>query len=904
MKFKPASSVFLFLLLCTDISAQFSVGGTDPASVRWSEIEGSHYRVIYPRGMDSLGRVFAVELERYAPLVGKSAGMDPASGARNKLPVILHPYISQSNGVVTWTPRRMNLYTTPAWLGSSAYPWHSQLAVHEGRHAAQMQAGHDRRYLCFRILSGEIFEGLYASLYGGPFFLEGDAVATEYELCHSGRAQEADFLEYWRVCSSAGERRDLWQWVYGSQRRYSPDHYRPGFVLNAGMRSVFGVEDFTKRFYDRARDKFLPFFNLQKTVKETTGLKLRDAFSVICDSLDVFWEKDAAGRGPFVPFSTISPAPERYADYHGTALLGARPVSIRTSISRPTELVDPDGKSFGVFSSSVRRLRQAPDGRIYWTEIVPDRRWSLRSYSDIFFMGPDHKKGRLTRRTRFFSISPSPDGARICASALPPQGGSAVVILDVRTGKETGRIPAPDSLQIAEVEWLDSGNILASAICGKGIGLFDVTDNFREVLAPQQSSISELWHKSDTLFFTSDLSGVNELYALSGEKGQAFRLTSTRHGASSFAMNESGDTLYASIPGVDGRLVGSAAVRDLPAPAPADFSTPPPAPFRNGFPAEAAVPADNDSPEISEPKNYVKGAHLLHFHSWLPVCAAFDSESSISFETIMQQAGLGATAYFQNELGTAYGYVAYKASPGSPKWTHTGLASFTYTGLYPVFETKLSISSESSVSLKAYIPFNFSSGGWTRGLIPQITGTYALRFGTAAWGYSVNASLRGYTMLPAPSSCIYPKLGIGGQVGFAANRELQEIYSKIYGYLPGFHETHGISLSVFNEYLLNGNDLLSATLDYAIPFGSVDWGGMSPVAYVRNFELIPHAEMACGFMKGKDSSLAGGVGTVFDVVLGNLAFIPFTTRIGVSYTYLFGDVNRHHSVNLVFSIDL
>ena len=57
--------------------------------------------------------------------------------APKKLPVVLNPYTVNSNGMVTWTPKRMELYTqTP--VNGYAQLWQEQLALHEGRHVGQL----------------------------------------------------------------------------------------------------------------------------------------------------------------------------------------------------------------------------------------------------------------------------------------------------------------------------------------------------------------------------------------------------------------------------------------------------------------------------------------------------------------------------------------------------------------------------------------------------------------------------------------------------------------------------------------------------------------------------------------------------------------------------------------------
>ena len=65
------------LLTALPAAAQFHTMGDDPGSVRWNSIETPTYRVIYPRGLDSLGRAYAIALERAAGPVGATVGARP-----------------------------------------------------------------------------------------------------------------------------------------------------------------------------------------------------------------------------------------------------------------------------------------------------------------------------------------------------------------------------------------------------------------------------------------------------------------------------------------------------------------------------------------------------------------------------------------------------------------------------------------------------------------------------------------------------------------------------------------------------------------------------------------------------------------------------------------------------------
>ncbi|MDT3366559.1 MAG: hypothetical protein LIQ26_04725, partial [Bacteroidota bacterium] len=92
------------LLPAAPVAAQFYLSGNEPASVRWWRIDTKDYRVIYPEGLDSLARVYANTLEQVKMPVGATAGYYPNQNYRKRLPVIIHPWTANANGMVTWTP--------------------------------------------------------------------------------------------------------------------------------------------------------------------------------------------------------------------------------------------------------------------------------------------------------------------------------------------------------------------------------------------------------------------------------------------------------------------------------------------------------------------------------------------------------------------------------------------------------------------------------------------------------------------------------------------------------------------------------------------------------------------------------------------------------------------------------
>ena len=1019
---KRLAIIFFLLLAGFPAGAQFFSSGEDPGGVKWKSISSEHFRIIYPEGTDSLALQYGLALERYRIPVEEGIGYAPNALYRRPMPVVLHPYSAQANGSVIWAPRRMDLFTRPQAVSPEPQPWVTELAVHESRHVAQMQFARERGYGMFNILTGELFTGAMSALYPGPALLEGDAVVAETELTGTGRGRTADFLEYYRVSFAEGDYRDWYRWRWGSQKLYTPDHYRAGYMLIAGTRYVYDDPLFMKRYYENIispRWPF-PFFVLQRTLRQASGKDLKGTWTEIAEAQQGLWAADEAARGPFGPSRQLTAAPRRFAEYLSPEAVGEDVFALRRSIATSPRLVriGPDGRESSVrpFASSSSQLRYSENlGRLFWSEKTQDHRWTLKTDSHIFYLEPDSRKAhRLTDDYNLANPAPAPDGPAVATTEYPVNGGSAVRVIDGNDGSTLHYFPAPDRLQVVETAWMGD-RLVASAISAGGFAFYYADDGFQPITSPTRAKVKQLRSGPDHITFVCDAGGVNELYRLDGD-GTVTRLTNHRFGASDFLP--SGDSLtFAALTPSARHLYREAKIHSSPS-APQDdkgvILSEAPVILSEAKNLPWLTSSSHSSPEgvspelFSTPAPYRKLPHLLRLHSWAPVYVNYDAVANASFESLYSAAGLGATAFLQNDLGTASAIVGYSASRSvveeKPAWNHSLHAQFTYRGLYPVFELStdigkgnasryrtfslengssriLSLSGDATdtpalrATARIYIPWDFSSSGWYRGVIPRLdiqytndlvhTGEIRLNYMDvftegknvlyrvpvgAAPGRTVprmraTAGVRGYVTLGRARSAIYPRWGIGAEGGFsmrpgATNVFSQNVYFLLYGYLPGLMEMHGIRLSgtfqartggVFPDAYLNllprGMSHVSAILpnlmskygslaklsaDYALPLLPVDWSGLGPVAYLRNFELTLHADATASVQPAK--ALLYSAGADFAARLGNLLWIPYDTRIGVSYNFNGGsfledssvqnlEVSKHR-FSLLFSISL
>ncbi|MCR5560804.1 MAG: hypothetical protein K6F58_03200 [Bacteroidales bacterium] len=973
MKSLPLKILLLSLALSATVpaAAQFTASGTEAAKVKWEHFYSPNYHLIFPEGLDSLARVYAASLERWRIPNSVTSGFLANQYYKTPMPAVLHSFTGYSNGSVSWAPRNLSLYTNPECYNPDPQDWVEQLAVHEGRHISQMQFGACPRKASFELfnyLTGELFPGAMAAVYSGPTFLEGDAVAAETALTDAGRGRTADFLQYYRVCFADSLWRDYWKWSLGSQRWYTPDYYRAGYMLHAGMRNTFGRPDFTKYYYQRVLRKTLfPIGNLQKSVKEVSGLKFRKAFRRIEEDFAADWAANDSLRlelaGGFQEGQALTEQTKYFRTYNGLTMLGDSLYAVRKGLDLVPQLVriDTDGTVTPLCYMAGTTSRLAADertGLIYWTELVSDLRWEKKSSSRLYGFDPKSGKKQLLSDIdyRWYNPAVSPSDTLVAVVSTVLDGQGELVVVNGRNGAIRQILQAPEALQLVEPAWIGD-KLYASAIGPDGFGIY-AADGWKELLPQRIVKINRLFGHDGRLWFTSDRDGTAELHSL-GTDGTLRQETNLRFGGGDWCF--AGDSLFFTALSVNekgirslpaAQLLGLPVSPDpLPRPIPDNLS------YQEDTLAAALAlswkDAPAEEPEFSETRPYSKAGHLFKVHSWAPVYVSEDAVSALSFEDVATESSLGATVFFQNDLESSYGQAGLCIlGPDYPslnlKWTYAGWLPVieldaTVGGRQSLMQAYTITTSGDSVSLaprtdtlsrprlsgsaRVYIPFNLSSGGWTRGIVPSFTIAASNDVTPAGLDFSsgiamkyftplvLKGAVRGYTMLPTPPSGIFPKLGAGMEVGMLSRPLHREwtsstAYVSAYGYLPGLARTHGLAVSGgwykdVGEGMVN-DLLVSMAAEYALPFAPVDWSFLSPVTYVRNFEL-----RLCGTYEYTQSVMKYGgttdnveiyVGGALLARLGNIAWAPYPARIGVKYLY-----NPIHpelsGMSMVFTVD-
>ena len=1001
-------SLIALLAFSASARGQFYTAGTDPGHLHWYTVESPYYRIIYPEGADSLARSYARVLEQFRVPISRSIDRVPQSGKwGKKMPVVLHTHHLVANGSVGYAPVRMDFFTTPESLGSDPVSWAVQLAAHEPRHQAQLE----KLESCGLAKAASYVIGQGAAPLAWTVYLasvrgEGDAVAAETGLAYGTRARTADFLDYMRVAFDKGDWRSLTRWSKGSYKHYTPDYYKAGYMLMAGTRYLYQQPSFTEDGLENHVKKpwlFAPY-NFHKLIRNYSGKKPDDSFRDVMHAFKDVWQADAATRAPFLNLKLETPAEEFPLTYNSPRWIDGTLYALREGYLRTCELVsirDGQVKALRRFSSTTSSLAYDPvRNRLYWSESVPDLRWTLAGTSPVRYMDLEtHNVQDLVRGKRYFNPQPSADGNQVAVSEYATTGETYLVILSALDGSVVRCLEAPEGVQLTESAW-QGEELYCAGISMGGYGLYRAlpSGKWEEVLAPSHQKVVNLDSEDGYLEWVSDRTGVNELYRYNLAGGRLSQLTSNRYGATDFCW--AGDLLYCVSTTRDGQLIFSAPVSAL-KPREVNYAD------LHAYTIEDAImeqeralgpgPDFTQEVSLSAPKRYYKLAHPLQFHTWLPAYVNVDAIMNSSFDLTYENLSVGLSGFFQNTLGTLSGQVGYAAHPNPDQdrgWRSALHAKFAYTGLFPAFEAQLdfgdrrarqynyteivtpaykSLTHTASLRdvpllsghVRAYLPLASRKGGLLYGFIPQVkysfsNNVYGLdpvqytayakvsqhptvvsvsgiqKEARSVYAQSLTASARGYLMLPAAKSMIYPRWGLGLEGGlsmrpWSISHFRPVVFGYTYAYVPGLWRTQGLKLTGTVQHqigdapfgdlsvavLPRGFDSASnahlaayyrtqwkVTADYAIPlyFGDLS---IPILGYLRKFVLTPHADF---LGLGKDNLWSAGADLVAD--MGQIFFLSADINLGVSFSWLGGNIyekteqRKPYSVSLILSFNI
>ena len=552
--------------------AQYYTSGDDPASLRWNQLTTEHFRLVYPRGDDSLAyryaRLFESEsLRSMEGLYRSPEAFEKHLSARWRLPVVLHTQTSEANGLVAWVPLRLEVYSQPSPT-SEPLSWDQTLALHECRHVAQVYRTGEGWFRPLHFLFGDQSESVSCALvdFFSPGLLEGDAVVAETEFSEAGRGRTASFLMDYHARFADSVHFSYDKWHYGSYKHSTPNEYALGYLkyTSARFRNAAGLEDPSKAmavWYDSYR--WHPVFQ-RKAYRRAFGARTVKLWQPAVDLYTQWWHvqdslrvtadgpfdrrqeiaaNDACSLGTataFAPASIVEglTAPGKYhLSYRYPIVYDGKVYADRYSLARNDELVCLDLLTpevlfpLGYLNSPLR----AAGPYVFWTELDYDVRWQHAMYSNLY--GTDLRDGKrlqFTEKSHYHLPAPAPDMSFVAVAEYLPDGSSQLVLLSVGDWKPALALPLPYGDNLMEIAWRSGTRLYVTVQTPDGLGIRSVDlleEEWTEVLPPQHRTIAGLACYAGRLYFQSDLDGTDNLYCLDPDTKALHRMTHERFGA-------------------------------------------------------------------------------------------------------------------------------------------------------------------------------------------------------------------------------------------------------------------------------------------------------------------------------------------------------------------------------------
>ena len=674
----------LVLSLSIVIFSQNIYPQQNPSGINWKYIDAGVYRIIFPEEISPAGKKVADLMLHYEPYNYDSLKTEP----RN-IPIVLINQITDANGFVSIAPFYSHWYTTPSSF--DGIDWFRGLAIHEGRHMVQMNrlkdgAGKET----WRLLFGDVGSLLLYGLYVPPWFMEGDAVVMETALTKAGRGRQPFFSLWQRTLELSGERYSYYGNYLGSYDSLYPvnNHYRLGYLLCSYIQRHYGVDVWDRVLENTGR--YFLFYTFDRSLELETGRNISELYNDAMSEYNLMWKGQIEGLS-FTDADIRSPhSPDRFDSYlfpftdnagRLKAVRFARDKKIMlTEISGGKKTRDiiqiPSEAIAGMYSNE--RTLSAGNGRLLWCETVPDPRWGYRTYSDLKMLNAATGKSvRLTSGKKFISAALSGDGKIAAGIEYTPDLRYLLTLVSTERAEEISSAPLEGTGHVFDPAISEDGTAIAlSSLSDSGNALLIYNVKTKKMKNITGFTYNESY-RSPSFFgkyilYSSDYSGIDNIYAIDTVTGQKYQVTSRKYGAYYPSVDVSTSTLLFNDYSLNGHTVASMKLepskwtplehvtrRDIDTIRPiAEYE------LQGSFDKAYNVPENKH-----EVKDYSPAMHSINVYGWIPYFNSTDSE----FMFIVMS---------RDVLHTTDIYASYIHNFNES--TDAGEASLIYSGFYPV----------------------------------------------------------------------------------------------------------------------------------------------------------------------------------------------------------------------------
>lgn len=523
---------------------------TNPFSIKWNQVKTEHFRVIFPKGLDSVAKNTGLQLENHYLAVSTGLGVKP-----KPISIILQSNDNESNGFVSNIPRRSEFFNSVpqdyTLAGNNNFI--NLLSIHEYRHVAQYAKAATGFNKLAQVLFGNMGLTGLAHVSYPSWFWEGDATGTETALSDYGRGRIPNFTVLQRA--QLFDNTKPYNYSTAVARSYKqalPNHYVLGYYLTNYMKEKYGANVWDKLLYKQNHTLPLPF-GFSKQIKHFTGKSIDKLYGQIMAEAKAELHGTVENRKLYESIPTQSN--KYFTSYlYPQPLENGEVLAIKSGLGHIAQIVrlSPDGtekKIYELGNWNDSFSLSAAQRKVTWAELIPDVRWQRKNYSVVKVLDIDSRQIQvLGTKARFSAPALNSKADYVVAVETMEDASQKLVVINAVSGYRWKEIAARPGQSFLHPSWGkgDESILVIKLEKGKKSLVSYHLDSGKEQLIFEAGNQNIAVPKAvaNYVLYNNAQNGIDEIFAYDNLSKKHFQLSYSRHGAYNAQPSIDGKMLY------------------------------------------------------------------------------------------------------------------------------------------------------------------------------------------------------------------------------------------------------------------------------------------------------------------------------------------------------------------------
>jgi hypothetical protein len=430
-----------------------------------------------------------------------------------------------ANGYVSMPLPRTSWQISPNTSIIKPDAWYEIMAIHEGRHFAQYEALKRGGTHAAYILGGPSLMIDVNHKFIPKWMREGDAVVAETIYSDQGRGRQASFERSFRALILDNPDISYQRVVNSSYMNAYPDYYHYGYYMSGYLMNTYGEDAMRKLFNDMGRVP-IPLWKVTDSLRTMSGEQIDQelVFEATRDDLYNRWSADEQRREPTGREVIYSPDQNGYVeivDYHIDDQ-GLYAVTMDGTNSASGALYDVE--TGDQISKRTRFATLYLDVSSSYIAVVEDRRdtFGNGSHGVLALYNRENMSSRdIAEETFFGSPAISHDQELLAVAVFDRESGTTLHIYTLEGTLK--KIIVPDErMFFTQLAWNLEHELVAVVNHDSQQYLAEIDTESGKIENRQELDdqfITSLYAdpSSGDIYYSSDASGVEEMYAVSGD---------------------------------------------------------------------------------------------------------------------------------------------------------------------------------------------------------------------------------------------------------------------------------------------------------------------------------------------------------------------------------------------------